>query len=93
MMRQGMDYDGVKVQGDRGVSWSSCARNAASVIAYFNLRNSLSELSEARSDFAAGAPGARFDARTKDGIEEKEQQLQQMPRRLSEGAFAQARRL
>jgi len=84
MMRQGMDFDGVKVQGLEEFL-EQLRQEMRQRYRDFNLKNSLSEL-EQRLDEILNQERRTLDSMRgqKDGIEEKERQLQQMPRRLSE---------
>jgi uncharacterized protein with von Willebrand factor type A (vWA) domain len=84
MMRQGMDFDGVKVQGLEEFL-EQLRQEMRQRYRDFNLKNSLSELEQRLEEILNQERRARDSMRgQKDGIEEKERQLQQMPRRLSE---------
>jgi uncharacterized protein with von Willebrand factor type A (vWA) domain len=84
MMRQGMDFDGVKVQGLEEFL-EQLRQEMRQRYRDFNLKNSLSEL-EQRLEEILNQERRTLDSMRgqKDGIEDKERQLQQMPRRLSE---------
>jgi len=84
MMRQGMDFDGVKVQGLEEFL-EQLRQEMRQRYRDFNLKNSLSEL-EQRLEEILNQERQMLDSMRgqKDGIEDKERQLQQMPRRLSE---------
>jgi uncharacterized protein with von Willebrand factor type A (vWA) domain len=84
MMRQGMDFDGVKVQGLEEFL-EQLRQEMRQRYRDFNLKNSLSEL-ERRLEEILNRERQTLDSMRgqKDGIEDKERQLQQMPRRLSE---------
>lgn len=84
MMRQGMDFDGVKVQGLEEFL-EQLRQEMRQRYRDFNLKNSLSEL-EQRLDRILDQERRTLHSRRgqKEGIEEQERQLQQMPRRLSE---------
>jgi uncharacterized protein with von Willebrand factor type A (vWA) domain len=84
MMRQGMDIDGVKVQGLEEFL-EQLRQEMRQRYRDFNLKNSLSEL-EQRLEEILNQERRTLDSMRgqKDGIEDKERQLQQMPRRLSE---------
>jgi uncharacterized protein with von Willebrand factor type A (vWA) domain len=84
MMRQGMDFDGVKVQGLEEFL-EQLRQEMRQRYRDFNLKNSLSEL-ERRLEEILNQERQKLDSMRgqKDGIEDKERQLQQMPRRLSE---------
>jgi uncharacterized protein with von Willebrand factor type A (vWA) domain len=84
MMRQGMDFDGVKVQGLEEFL-EQLRQEMRQRYRDFNLKNSLSEL-EQKLDQILDQERQTLDSMRgqKDGVEDKERQLQQMPRRLSE---------
>jgi hypothetical protein len=84
MMRQGMDFDGVKVQGLEEFL-EQLRQEMRQRYRDFNLKNSLSELEE-KLDQILDQERQTLDSMRgqKDGVEDKERQLQQMPRRLSE---------
>ena len=84
MMRQGMDFDGVKVQGLEEFL-EQLRQEMRQRYRDFNLKNSLSEL-EQKLDEILNQERQTLDSMRgqKDGVEDKERQLQQMPRRLSE---------
>jgi len=84
MMRQGMDFDGVKVQGLEEFL-EQLRQEMRQRYRDFNLKNSLSEL-EQRLEEILNQERQTLDSMRgqKAGIEDKERQLQQMPRRLSE---------
>ncbi len=64
MMRQGMDFDGVKVQGLEEFL-EQLRQEMRQRYRDFNLKKfALGTRSEARRDSQSGAPEARFDART-----------------------------
>ena len=84
MMRQGMDFDGVKVQGLEEFL-EQLRQEMRQRYRDFNLKNSLSEL-EQKLEQILDQERQTLDSMRgqKDGVEDKERQLQQMPRRLSE---------
>jgi uncharacterized protein with von Willebrand factor type A (vWA) domain len=84
MMRQGMEFDGVKVQGLEEFL-EQVRQEMRQRYRDFNLKNSLSEL-EKKLEELLNQERQTLDSmrEQKEGIEEKERQLQQMPRRLSE---------
>ncbi len=84
MMRQGMDFDGVKVQGLEEFL-EQLRQEMRQRYRDFNLKNSLSELEE-KLDQILDQERQTLDSMRgqKDCVEDKERQLQQMPRRLSE---------
>src|SRR6202790_5872482 len=84
MMRQGMDFDGVKVMGLEEFL-EQLRQEMRQRYRDFNLKNSLSEL-EQRLEEILDRERQALDAMRgqKPGVEDKERQLQQMPRRLSE---------
>jgi uncharacterized protein with von Willebrand factor type A (vWA) domain len=84
MMRQGMDFDGVKVQGLEEFL-EQLRQEMRQRYRDFNLKNSLSELEE-KLDQILDQERQTLDSMRgqKEGVEDKERQLQQMPRRLSE---------
>src|SRR5260370_10222051 len=84
MMRQGMDFDGTKVMGLEGFreEWRQEKRQR---YRDFNLRNSLSDLEQRLEDILQRERQTLSSLRdSKPGMEEKERQLQHIPRRLSE---------
>jgi uncharacterized protein with von Willebrand factor type A (vWA) domain len=84
MMRQGMDFDGVKVQGLEEFL-EQLRQEMRQRYRDFNLKNSLSELEQQLEEILNQERQMLDSMRgQKDGIEDKERQLQQMPRRLSE---------
>ena len=84
MMRQGMDFDGVKVMGLEEFL-EQLRQEMRQRYRDFNLKNALSEL-EQRLDEILDRERATLDAMRgrKESVEEKERQLQRVPRRLSE---------
>ena len=84
MMRQGMDFDGVKVTGLEEFL-EQLRQEMRQRYRDFNLKSSLSEI-EQRLDQVLDQERQTLDAMRgqKDGIEDKERQLQRIPRRLSE---------
>src|ERR1700684_3910694 len=84
MMRQGMDFDGVKVMGLEEFI-EQLRQEMRQRYRDFNLKSSLSELDQKLEDILNQERGTLDSMRgQKDGIEDKERQLSQMPRRLSE---------
>lgn len=84
MMRQGMDFDGVKVTGLEEFL-EQLRQEMRQRYRDFNLKDALSEL-ERQLDEILGRERATLDSMRggEDGVEEKERQLQRVPRRLSE---------
>lgn len=84
MTRQGMDFDGVKVMGLEEFL-EQLRQEMRQRYRDFNLRNALSEM-ERRLDEIVGRERNQLESMRgrKQGIEEKERQLQRLPRRLSE---------
>jgi len=84
MMRHGMDFDGVKVTGLEEFL-EQLRQEMRQRYRDFNLKSSLSEI-EQRLDQVLDQERQTLDAMRgqKDGIEDKERQLQRIPRRLSE---------
>ncbi len=84
MMRQGMDFDGVKVMGLEEFL-EQLRQEMRQRYRDFNLKNALSDL-EQRLDEILDRERATLDSMRggKEGVEEKERQLQRVPRRLSE---------
>ena len=84
MMRQGMDFDGVQVVGLEEFL-EQLRQEMRQRYRDFNLKNSLSELEQRLEEILDRERKALEAMRgQKAGVEDKEQQLQQMPRRLSE---------
>src|SRR5438132_10266280 len=84
MMRQGMDFDGVKVMGLEELL-EQLRQEMRQRFRDFNLRSALSEMEERLEDILNRERETLQSLRSeKPGIEEKERQLQRMPRRLSE---------
>jgi len=84
MMRQGMEFDGVKVQGLEEFL-EQLRQEMRQRYRDFNLKNSLSELEQRLEDLLKQERQTLESMRgQKPGVEDKEGQLQQMPRRLSE---------
>jgi uncharacterized protein with von Willebrand factor type A (vWA) domain len=84
MMRQGMDFDGVKVQGLEEFL-EQLRQEMRQRYRDFNLKSSLSELDQQLEDIL-NQERQKLDSMRgqKDGIEDKERKFSQMPRRLSE---------
>ncbi len=83
-MRQGMDFDGVKVMGLEEFL-EQLRQEMRQRYRDFNLRNALSEMEQRLEDILNRERQTLESKRgQKPGIEEKERQLQRMPRRLSE---------
>jgi len=84
MMRQGMDFDGVKVMGLEEFL-EQLRQEMRQRYRDFNLKNSLSDL-ERRLDEILDRERETLNSMRggKEGVEEKERQLQRVPRRLSE---------
>ncbi|MBV8454359.1 MAG: hypothetical protein JOZ29_19105, partial [Deltaproteobacteria bacterium] len=84
MMRQGMDFDGVKVMGLEEFL-EQLRQEMRQRYRDFNLRNALSEMEKRLEDILNRERQTLQSRRgEKPGLEEKERQLQRMPRRLSE---------
>lgn len=84
MMRQGMDFDGTKVMGLEEFL-EQLRQEMRQRYRDFNLRNSLSELEQRLEDILQRERQTLSNLRdSKPGMEEKERQLQHVPRRLSE---------
>jgi uncharacterized protein with von Willebrand factor type A (vWA) domain len=84
MMRQGMDFDGVKVQGLEEFL-EQLRQEMRQRYRDFNLRNALSEMEQRLEDILNRERQALEGVREqKPGTEEKERQLSRIPRRLSE---------
>src|SRR5579863_4123814 len=84
MMRQGMEFDGVKVQGLEEFL-AQLRQEMRQRYRDFDLKNSLSELEQKLEEILNQERQTLEGMRgQKPGVEDKEQQLQQMPRRLSE---------
>ena len=84
MMRQGMDFDGVKVMGLEEFL-EQLRQEMRQRYRDFNLRNALSEMERRLEDILNRERQTLEAARgEKEGIEDKELQLQRIPRRLSE---------
>ena len=84
MMRQGMEFDGVKVQGLEEFL-EQLRQEMRQRYRDFNLKNSLSELERRLEEILQQERRTLESMRgQKPGVEDKEGQLQQMPRRLSE---------
>src|ERR1700758_3119338 len=85
MMRQGMDFDGVKVMGLEEFL-EQLRQEMRQRYRDFNLRNALSEMEKRLADILnRERQTLQSTSGEKPGIEEKERQLQKMLRRLSEG--------
>jgi uncharacterized protein with von Willebrand factor type A (vWA) domain len=84
MMRQGMDFDGVKVMGLEEFL-EQLRQEMRQRYRDFNLKNSLSDL-ERRLDEILDRERETLNSMRggKESVEEKERQLQRVPRRLSE---------
>src|SRR5580658_2188161 len=84
MMRQGMDFDGVKVMGLEEFI-EQLRHEMRQRYRDFNLKNALSEMEERLQDILK-REGAKLESLKgqKSGIEEKQRELSRMPRRLSE---------
>src|SRR6185437_6314972 len=84
MMRQGMEFDGVKMQGLEEFL-EQLRQEMRQRYRDFNLRNALSEMERRLEDILNRERQTLEAAREeKEGIEDKELQLQRIPRRLSE---------
>ncbi len=84
MMRQGMDFDGTKVMGLEEFL-EQLRQEMRQRYRDFNLRNSLSDLEQRLEDILQRERQTLSSLRdSKPGMEEKERQLQHIPRRLSE---------
>src|SRR5271167_3851839 len=84
MMRQGMDFDGVKVRGLEEFL-EQLRQEMRQRYRDFNLKNALSEMEQKLDDILNRERQALEAARgQKPGIEEKQRELSRMPRRLSE---------
>jgi uncharacterized protein with von Willebrand factor type A (vWA) domain len=84
LARQGMDFDGVKVQGLEEFL-EQLRQEMRERYREFNLKNSLSELEQRLEELLDQERQTLAALRgQKEGIEGKEQHLQQVPRRLSE---------
>ena len=84
MMRQGMDFDGVKVMGLEEFL-EQLRQEMRQRYRDFNLRDALSDVEQRLEDILNRERQALEGMRgQKPGIEDKERQLQRMPRRLSE---------
>src|SRR5215472_12793892 len=82
MMRQGMDFDGVKVMGLEEFL-EQLRQEMRQRYRDFNLRNALSEIDKRLEDILNREREKLQSMRgQKSGIEEKERQLQRIPRRL-----------
>jgi uncharacterized protein with von Willebrand factor type A (vWA) domain len=84
MMRQGMEFDGMKVVGLEELL-EQLRQEMRQRYRDFNLRQALSEI-ERRLNEILGQERATLESLrgSKPGVEDKEHQLQQIPRRLSE---------
>jgi uncharacterized protein with von Willebrand factor type A (vWA) domain len=84
MMRQGMDFDGVKVMGLEEFL-EQLRQEMRQRYRDFNLRNALSEMEKRLEDILNRERQTLQSMRgEKPEVEEKDRQLQRMPRRLSE---------
>ena len=84
MMRQGMEFDGMKVTGLEEFL-EQLRQEMRERYRDFNLRNALTEVEKRLDELLAQERAALAAARgQKPGIEEKEHQLERLPRRLSE---------
>src|SRR6516165_8996998 len=84
MMRQGMEFDGAKVMGLEEFL-EQLRQEMRQRYRDFNLRNSLSEMEKRLEDILNRERQTLQSKRgDKSGLEEKERQLQRLPRRLSE---------
>jgi uncharacterized protein with von Willebrand factor type A (vWA) domain len=84
MMRQGMDFDGVKVTGLEEFL-EQLRQEMRQRYRDFNLKNALSEAERKLDQILSQERQTLSEMRgQKDGIEEKERQLQRVPRKLSE---------
>ena len=84
MMRQGMDFDGMKVAGLEELL-EQLRQEMRERYRDFNLRNALSEIENRLADLLARERETLAKLRDqKPGIEEKERDLKQIPRRISE---------
>jgi len=84
MMRQGMDFDGVKVQGLEEFL-EQLRQEMRQRYRDFNLRNALTEMERRLEDILNRERQTLEQMRAqKPGTEEKERQLSRIPRRLSE---------
>ena len=84
MMRQGMDFDGTKVMGLEEFL-EQLRQEMRQRYRDFNLRNSLSDMEQRLEDILQRERQTLSSLRdSKPGMEEKERQLQHIPRRLSE---------
>jgi uncharacterized protein with von Willebrand factor type A (vWA) domain len=84
MMRQGMDFDGVKVMGLEEFL-EQVRQEMRQRYRDFNLRDALSEVEQRLEEILSHERQALEGMRgQKPGIEDKERQLQRMPRRFSE---------
>src|ERR1700719_5263750 len=78
MMRQGMDFDGVKVMGLEEFL-EQLRQEMRQRYRDFNLRNALSEMEKRLEDILNRERAKLESKRGQHGIEEKELQLQRMP--------------
>src|SRR2546429_5329601 len=84
MMRQGMDFDGVKMMGLEEFL-EQLRQEMRQRYREFNLRNALSEMEKRLEDILNRERQTLQSKRNEQpGMEEKERHLQRMPRRLSE---------
>src|SRR6202140_4149175 len=84
MMRQGMDFDGVKVMGLEEFI-EQLRQEMRQRYRDFNLKNALSEMEQKLEDILNRERATLESMKgQKPGIEEKQRELQRMPRRLSE---------
>ena len=83
VMRQGMNFDGVKVMGLEEFL-EQVRQEMRQRQRDFNLRNALSEMEQRLEDILKRERQTLESKRGQNGIEEKELQLQRMPRRLTE---------
>ncbi len=84
MMRQGMEFDGMKVTGLEEFL-EQLRQEMRERYRDFNLRNALSDIEKRLNELLAKEHATLEAARgQKPGIEDKEHQLQRLPRRLSE---------
>ena len=83
VMRQGMNFDGVKVMGLEEFL-EQVRQEMRQRQRDFNLRNALSEMEQRLEDILKRERQTLESKRGQHGIEEKELQLQRMPRRLTE---------
>jgi len=84
MMRQGLDFDGVKVMGLEEFL-EQLRQEMRQRYREFNLKNSLSEMEQRLEDILSRERQTLDELKgKKPGVEEKQRQIARMPRRLSE---------